>query len=469
MGRRRKKKVFEQIDIIDIAAKGKCVGRTVEGEIVLVEKVVPGDVISGFALKKRKSLWQVIPESFISRSTDRVEPRCQHFEFCGGCKWQDLAIEKQLHYKEKQVFETMRRLGGIDNFDKKPIVPSPRTYEFRNKMEFSFSTSKWLSDEQIKSDDTIENNGGLGLHPPGWFQKVVDLETCHLIPDIINDIRNFIRQQSRALNLTFYHAIKHVGDMRNLIFRINRKGEIMLVFIFGSELAEPHNQLMELVNNKFSDIISIYAVTNQKANDSIFDLPAKLVYGEQYLQESIGDISFKIGPKSFFQTNIYQTEQLYAEVKRLANLTGEETVFDLYSGIGSIALYVADGAKDIVAVEDVSEAVDDARLNAEINNIDHISYHTGKMELLIKEEITNSFPKPDVIITDPPRAGMHKDVVEFILQQAPKRIVYVSCDPSTQARDIKLMSGDYNLISLQPFDMFPHTSHIEAIALLEKK
>ena len=469
MGRKRKKKEFDRIDIIDLASKGKCIGRASSGEIVLVEDVVPGDVITGNALRKKKGMWMVRRDDFIEQSVDRVEPVCTHFDDCGGCKWQHLSMEKQLHYKEKQAHETIRRVGGVSEFNALPIVPSPRTLEFRNKMEFSFSDSRWLNSNEIGENDEVKNDGGLGLHPPGWFQKVVDLETCHLIPNRINEIRNFVREESRVLNLTFYNAMKHVGDMRNLMMRINRAGEIMVVVIFGSPITDIHRKLMEKVAVQFSDVVSMYYIVNQKLNDSTFDLSAQLVHGEAYLTEKIGDVAFKIGPKSFFQTNIYQTEQLYAEVKKLANLTGEEVVFDLYSGIGSIALYVADQAKEIVAVEDVSEAVADARINAELNAVEHITYHTGKMEQLIESNTLDVLPKPDVIITDPPRAGMHQSVVEFILQQAPNRIVYVSCDPSTQARDIKLMKEDYQLVSIQPFDMFPHTSHIESVALLIKK
>ncbi len=467
MSRRKKKKEFSRIDIIDIAAKGKCVGRTEEGEIVLVDDVVPGDIISGNALRKRKGMWMVRPDQFHEYSTDRVEPPCAHFADCGGCKWQHLNIEQQLSFKQKQVFETMKRIGGYTDFDMRPIVPSPRSYQFRNKMEFSFSDKRWLGKHEIDATVDIQNAGGLGLHPPGRFDKVVDLEACHLIPEHVNDIRNFVRDTSRELGLTFYNARGHIGDMRNLMMRINRAGDIMVVFIFGSQLTDKHQQLMSQTQENFPQIVSIYSILNQKANDSTFDLNAELIYGDQYLTEHIGSTQFKIGPKSFFQTNIYQTEQLYEEVRQLAQLSGSEIVFDLYSGIGSIALYLADQAREMVAIEDVSEAVADAKINAKLNGVDHISYHSGKMEKLIEANQLHHLPKPDVIITDPPRAGMHEAVVRFILDQEAKRIVYVSCDPATQARDIKMLSEKYKLISLQPFDMFPHTSHVEAVALLE--
>jgi 23S rRNA (uracil1939-C5)-methyltransferase len=466
---KRKIKEFERIDIIDIAARGKCVGRTAEGEIVLVEQVVPGDVIKGNAIRKRKGMWNVRRTEFIQKSPDRVQARCQHFEDCGGCKWQDLSIEKQLFYKEKQVHETIRRLGGVSEFEAKPIVASPRSFDFRNKMEFSFSNKLWISDQDKNSQVDIPASGGLGLHPPGWFEKVVDIETCHLIPDAVNEIRKFVRDIARELNLTFYDSKLHIGDMRNLRLRNNRKGEVMAVFIFGSELSDAHQDLMKQTQMKFSSITSLYSIVNTKANDSTFDLDAILQSGEHYLSESIGEVEFKIGPQSFFQTNIYQTEQLYAEVKRLAQLTGDEVVFDLYSGIGSIALYLADQASEIVAVEDVAAAVEDAKLNAKLNGVGHIKYHIGKMEELIGANDLNDLPKPDVIITDPPRAGMHAAVVQFILNQAPARIVYVSCDPATQARDISKMKEAYEVVSVQPFDMFPHTSHVESVALLERR
>lgn len=465
---KRKLKEFDRVEIIDIAARGKCVGRTTEGEIVLVEQVVPGDIVKGNAKRKRKGMWNVRRTDFIEKSADRVDPRCVHFADCGGCKWQDLSMQKQLFYKEKQVHETIKRLGGVSDFEAKPIVASPRSYDFRNKMEFSFSNKLWISNDSIKSEALVLKEGGLGLHPPGWFEKVVDLETCHLVPNEVNAIRNFVRDQSRTLNLSFYDSKLHIGDMRNLRIRNNRDGNIMLVFIFGVELTEDHRELMKSTNERFSSVTSLYSIVNKKANDSTFDLEARLEYGDQYLSEHIGDIQFKIGPQSFFQTNIYQTEQLYAEVKELAQLTGDEVVFDLYSGIGSIALYLADQASEMIAVEDVADAVDDAKLNATLNGVDHITYYTGKMEKLIEADDLNHLPKPDVVITDPPRAGMHDAVVQFILSQAPARIVYVSCDPATQARDIGKMKEAYRLVSVQPFDMFPHTSHIESVALLER-
>ena len=468
MARKRKKKVFDQVELIDIASRGKCIGRTVSGEIVLVEDGVPGDVINGHANRKQKGLWKVRVDELIKPSPHRVQPNCQHFLDCGGCKWQHFDIRGQLRYKEKQVFETIKRIGEFSDFIKLPIVPSPRTFGFRNKMEFSFSNRRWMSKSEIEGEANIDKNGGLGLHPPGWYQKVVDLERCHLIPDVINAVRNFVRDESRRLGLSFYDAIAHEGDMRNLIMRINRSGQIMLTFVFGSEPQEPHRQLMEMTINAFTEITSVYSILNEKLNDSIYDLTPQLIHGNQYLEESIGTIQFKIGPKSFFQTNIYQTEQLYAEVKKLAELTGNEIVYDLYAGIGSIGLYIADQAKKVIAIEDVAEAVADARLNAELNGISHMEYHTGKMEELIRSDQLSELPKPDVIITDPPRAGMHAAVIEFILMQAPQRIVYVSCDPATQARDIRMLAEKYKLLSVQAFDMFPHTSHVEAVALLEK-
>ncbi len=467
MARKRKSKEFDHIEIVDIAARGKCIGKTPEGEIVLVDGAIPGDIIRGDARRKKKGLWQVRAKEFITPSPYRIQPRCDHFGSCGGCKWQNLDMSQQLHFKEKQVLETMKRVGGVSNFEFKSIVPSPKLYAFRNKMEFSFSTHRWKTQDEVATSKSISKSGGLGLHPPGWFQKVVDLETCHLIPDNINRIRNFIRERSRQLELSFYDPLKHEGIMRNLIFRVNRKNEIMLVFIFGSTIPEAGRQLMVSTQQTFTNIVSIYSVVNEKVNDSIYDLYANKEFGEDYLSESIGDVNFTIGPKSFFQTNIYQTEQLYATVKSLARMTGNEIVYDLYSGIGSIALYVSAGARSIIAIEDVKEAVEDAKLNAELNGVEHIKYYTGKMEHLVQQNDLDALPRPDVVITDPPRAGMHKAVVQFILKQEPRRIVYVSCDPSTQARDVNLLSEKYKLVSLQPFDMFPHTSHIEAVALLE--
>lgn len=469
MGRKRKPRSFEGVQIVDIARRGKCIGKSAEGEVLIVDDVVPGDVIDGTAFKKKKGLWQVKPTRFIKLSENRVDPLCEHFSDCGGCKWQNLDISSQLEFKEKQVFEAITRLGNIREFKRLPIVASPKTFEFRNKMEFSFSDRKWVSEKEMSKQSDSIAEGGLGLHPPGWYSKVVDIDTCHLIPDFINEIRNFIREESRDLNLTYYNHNTHSGDMRNVMMRINRENEVMVVFVFGSKPDDRHHSLIKSTTETFDRIVSVYYQVNTKLNDSTYDLEARLIYGDQYLNEHIGEVQFKIGPKSFFQTNIYQTEQLYAEVSRLADLTGQEIVYDLYSGIGSIALYIAKSAREIVAIEDVPEAIEDARINAGLNNIEHISYFTGKMEELIETDQLDHLPRPDVIITDPPRAGMHERVIRFILKQAPRRIVYVSCDPSTQARDINRLSENFDLISVQPFDMFPHTSHIESIALLHRK
>ncbi len=464
---RRKKKDFENVQVIDIGHKGYAIGKAETGEIVLVDDAVPGDLINGFAFRKKKGIWMVQVEELVKKSPWRKEKDCPHFPVCGGCKWQDLTYEKQVEFKEKQVKDAVHRIAQIDSFDYLPIVAAPRPYAYRNKLEFSFSASQWLTEEQIKSGIEIPKIPALGFHPRNVFQKVIAIETCLLMEDTVNRIRNFISEKATEFGLQFYNNYAQEGDLRTLILRNNLAGEWMLVLTGTQPLdTGARRDLLQAAEDAFPEIVSIYYVENNKLNDSIYDCTPNLVAGTKYLTEHIGGLKFCIGPKSFFQTNIEQTEKLYHTLKTWANLKSDEIVYDLYSGIGSIGMYVADACAKVYCVEDVEEAVLDAIYNKEINGLEHVEHIQGKVEQLIQEAALNHLPKPDLVITDPPRAGMHKDVVEFILKLKPKRILYVSCEPTTMARDLKILEATYELKQVQAFDLFPQTSHVESLALL---
>ena len=464
----RKTKFYPHVRIIDIGHKGLCIGRTPEGEIVSVMNSLPGEIIAGDSRRKKKGLPLVRVQEVIQSSPDATMPRCAHFGLCGGCKWQHLVMDAQLKFKEKQVHDAMKRIGGVEDYEARPIVASPQVYAFRNKMEFSFSNHRWLSKDEIATELDIISRNALGLHPTGRFDRVVDVDKCHLVPEEVNEVRNFIRDRAIKLGLSFYDQKNHVGSLRSLIIRNNRQGELMVTMVFGEEYSDLLRELLHDIKHRFSQIISLYYIINKKKNDSIFDLELILFAGQKKLIEKIGEKIFEIGPKSFFQTNIYQTEQLYEAIKEEAAISHDDIVYDLYTGLGSIAIYLSDDSNQIFGVEEIPQAIGDARHNATLNDCTSLEFLAGKMEHLVVNKKLEDWPSPDVIITDPPRAGMHKDVVEFILDQAPRKIVYVSCDPATQSRDIKLLSSHYRLVSVQPFDMFPHTSHVESLAVMIK-
>ncbi len=465
----RRKKILFDVTITGVADKGKAVGRNKEGQVVFVDKAVPGDVVDVLVLRKKKGLPFGIVKDFKKMSDDRIPAKCQHFGICGGCKWQNLSYETQLKHKTQTVVDAMQRIAKIDTSIIKKILPSPRIFQYRNKLEYSFSTKRWLTKEEINNPNITERGSALGFHPPGSYDKIVPISECLLQDNYGNEIRNHIAQFCKKNSYSFYDYNKNEGLMRNLVLRNNANGQWMVTLVFGEKNDKKINTILEDLQSQFSNISSLFYVINLKKNDSLFDQEFLLYYGKPVLSQKLNDIRYEIGPKSFFQTNTFQTETMYSKVKELSDLTGEETVYDLYTGLGSIALFVADQAKKVIGIEEVEAAILDANRNAQINNIDNCLFYAGDVKDILNDRFIEKHGKPDILITDPPRAGMHKDVVQTILNASPKKIIYVSCNPSTQARDLALMKDKYTIQKMQPLDMFPHTHHIENIAVLVRK
>ena len=461
----KKKTIVTSIEIIDIARKGFAVGKTTTGEVVMVKGAIPGDKVDVLLHKKKKGIWHGEVANYQSRSSYLTKPTCSHFSECGGCKWQQMTYESQVKFKEKAISDAFSRIAKVPVGQMMPIMVSPKQFYYRNKLEYSFSALPWLTKDDINSSETLKKLPAAGFHPAENFAKVVPVEKCHLQPEPTNEIRNFIRDYGLQNDFTFYNTWKNEGLLRNLIIRNNRKGEVMVVVILGHE-SEKNEPLLNAIKAEFPQIVSLYYIINTKVNDSVFDLEPVLFSGEKWLTENLHHVGFHIGPKSFFQTNTEQTEQMYAYVKEKAALTGEELVFDLYSGIGSIAQYVADGCKQVIAIEENKAAVEDGKKNAKFNNVDNLRFYAGDTRKVIKDQNVLHNNIPDVIITDPPRSGMHEDVCLALKESGAKRIIYISCNPSTQARDIAMMSEKYEVKSLQPLDMFPHTDHVECVAVL---
>ena len=468
MGRRKRLPVFEQITIEDIAAEGKSIAR-VEGQVVFVTQALPGDVVDIKITKKKKSYMEGKPLHFHAYSDMRIEPFCKHFDLCGGCKWQDLPYHHQLRYKRKQVVDNLERIGKVELPEIHDILPSPHTRYYRNKMEFSFSDYRWLTRQEIQASDEQLEKRGLGLHIPGRWDKIVDIEHCHLQPDPSNAIRNEVRQFAIDNNYSFFNVRNNKGFLRNLIIRTSSNGQVMVIVVFSEDHAEKRMALMEHIKMNFPDIASLIYMINAKANDSIYDLEPVTYHGQDHIFEQMEKMRFKIGPKSFYQTNSHQAYQLYQLVREYAGLQGDEHVYDLYTGTGTIANFLAQHARKITGIESVPEAIVDARENARLNDIRNTTFVSGDMKQLLNEDFFNQYGWPQVVVTDPPRAGMHKDVVSQILKATPKTIVYVSCNPATQARDINLLSSHYSVEQVQPVDMFPHTYHVENVVLMKQK
>jgi len=468
VGRRKRLPVFEKITIEDIAAEGKSIAR-VEGQVIFVTKALPGDVVDLKITKKKKSYMEGKPVYFYAYSSMRVEPFCKHFDLCGGCKWQDLPYQEQLRFKRKQVVDNLERIGKVDLPEINDILPSPYTRYYRNKMEFSFSDYRWLTRDEIEASYEQLEKRGLGLHIPGRWDKIVDIEQCHLQPDPSNAIRNEIRRFAIDNHYSFFNLRTNQGFLRNLIIRASSNGEVMVIVVFSEDHAEQRTALLDHIKLNFPDITSLIYMINAKANDSIYDLEPVAYCGREYIFEQMEGLRFKIGPKSFYQTNSHQARQLYQLVREYAGLHGDEHVYDLYTGTGSIANFLARHAGKITGIESVPEAIADARENARINGITNTSFVSGDMKELLNEGFFNDHGWPQVVVTDPPRAGMHKDVVSNILKAAPQTIVYVSCNPATQARDINLMSSHYSVEQVQPVDMFPHTYHVENLVLMKRR
>lgn len=468
MGRNRKKPFYENIRIEDIGAEGKAIAKV--GDMVVFTKLaIPGDMVDLQVTKKRKRYQEAFIKEFKEYSADRIDPICEHFGTCGGCKWQMLPYEKQLFYKHKQVEDQLKRIGKIEMPEMLPIMGSEKNTFYRNKLEFTFSNKRWLSFEEVESGDEIKNPDALGFHVPGLFDKVISINKCWLQPDPSNQIRNFIYEYAIDNGLSFFDIKEQKGFLRTLILRTSSTGELMVIVTFYYDDEEKRKALLEAVRNKFPQITSLLYVVNSKGNDTITDQKVELYSGSEHIFEEMEGLRFKIGPKSFYQTNSEQAYNLYKVTREFADLNGDEVVYDLYTGTGTIANFIAKKAKKVVGIEYVPEAIEDAKKNSTVNNISNTLFFAGDMKDVLNEEFISEHGQPEVIITDPPRAGMHADVVNTILKVKPNKIVYVSCNPATQARDVALMDELYQIEKIQPVDMFPHTHHVENVVLLRKK
>jgi len=468
MGKVSKNIVVNDVEIIDTSAEGKSVAKH-EGLVIFCEGGVPGDVVDINIHRKKNSLAEGKVIEIKRASEYRVQPQCEHFGTCGGCKWQSMSYEAQLKFKQKFVSDALIRIGKLDIPEIQPIFGNGTNYYYRNKLEFSFSDKKWLTEEQIKSGSEIENKNALGFHIPGRFDKVLDIDNCYLQPAPSNEIRNAVRDYAKEHHLTFFNIRDKGGFLRTLMIRITGTGEVMVVLSVYDWLEKELFALLEHLKQKFSQITSLQYVHNTKGNDSMDGLEIKTFSGRAFIYEEMEGLKFKISPKSFYQTNSQQAYNLYKFTRDFAGLTGNELVYDLYTGTGTIANFIARNCKKVIGVEYIEDAVKDARENSKANGIENTFFTSGDMKDALTDNFIKEHGAPDVIITDPPRAGMHEDVVKVILNAKPEKIVYVSCNPSTQARDLALMAHHYKVVKIQPVDMFPQTAHVENVVLLERK
>jgi 23S rRNA (uracil1939-C5)-methyltransferase len=467
VSRKNLKVILENITITDVAAEGKAIARH-ENMVVFVPFAIPGDVVNIEVKKKQRKFLEGRILEYVKYSPDRETPFCKHFGTCGGCKWQILPYQKQLHYKQKQVVDNLTRIGKVQLPEISPILGSDLTREYRNKLEFTFSPKRWLTSEEMEKTG-IETRG-LGFHIPTFFDKIVDIDHCYLQAEPVNEIRNAMRQFAIEHNLAFYDQRTHEGFLRNLIIRNSNTGGLMVIVIFAEKNEKEIQNVMQFLADQFgAKISSLLYIVNTKLNDTYTDLPYTVFAGIDHMIEEMGGLKFKMGPKSFYQTNSQQAANLYQVAKDFAGLTGTETVYDLYTGTGTIACFVADKANKVVGIEYVEDAITDAKVNAQWNGLNHVHFFAGDMKDVLNEGFIQQHGQPDVIITDPPRAGMHADVVQTILKANPSRIVYVSCNPATQARDLELMDTQYKVEKVQPVDMFPHTHHVENVVLLTRR
>ncbi|NDV54221.1 23S rRNA (uracil(1939)-C(5))-methyltransferase RlmD [Parabacteroides sp. 52] len=468
----RKKKqlpLLEKVTITGVAAEGKAIAK-VEEKVIFVPYVAPGDIVDIQLTRKKNSYAEGKAVYFHAYSPTRTEPFCEHFGICGGCKWQHLPYDEQLMYKQKQVLDNLTRIGKIEMEEVLPIVGSERTTFYRNKLEYTFSNKKWLTEEQIKSGATFDQMSGVGFHIPGMFDKVLDINKCWLQDDISNRIRLSIKHFCLTQEgYPFFDLRNQEGFMRTLMIRTTSTGDLMVVVVFYQEDKERREALLSHLKEEFPEITSLQYVINGKCNDTITDQDIILFDGKDHIIEKMEGLSFKIGPKSFYQTNSEQAYNLYKITRDFAGLTGNELVYDLYTGTGTIANFVAGKAQKVIGIEYVPEAIEDAKVNSALNHIENTLFFAGDMKDILTQEFISSHGRPDVIITDPPRAGMHEDVINTLLFAQPKRIVYVSCNPATQARDLQLLDEQYAVKKVQPVDMFPHTHHVENVVLLEKR
>lgn len=501
MGRKNKPlPVYENVTILDVAAEGKSLAR-VNDLVVFVPWAVPGDVVDLQVTRKKNKYCEARILRFIEESPLRIKPRCEHFGICGGCKWQNLPYEEQLKFKQKQIHDQLTRIGKVELPEFRPIMGSVRQFEYRNKLDFACSNKNWLTAEQMNQQ--VPFRSGIGFHISGAFDKVLPIDKCHLMDDMNNRLRNFVYEYALEHNLSFFDLRNQNGLLRDIIMRNSLSGEWMVTFQFGTanpitldteegeskkESKRNYNELiqrecremkhferesaealLDAVHEAFPEITALLWVYNPKCNDTFYDLDVHVHYGNDHIYEIMEDLKFKVGPKSFYQTNTEQAFHLYSEARELASLSGSELVYDLYTGTGTIANFVARSARQVIGIEYVPEAIEDAKVNSQINGIDNTLFYAGDMKDILTNEFIEEHGRPDVIITDPPRAGMHPDVIDVILNAAPQRIVYVSCNPATQARDLQLMDEHYRVAAVQPVDMFPHTPHVENVVLLERR
>ncbi len=469
MSRRNKIQIFENIEIIDAGARGKTIAKAPDGRVIFLNNAVPGDIVDIRTGKKRKAYYEGSVIKFHKFSDKRTEPVCEHFENCGGCKWQNMKYEHQLVYKEKEIENNLRRIGHLELPEVTPILPCKNIYFYRNKMEYSFSNKRWLTYEEINSKEEIEDRNACGFHVSGMWDKILDIKKCHLQEEPSNEIRNFIKDFGIKNNLEFYNPREQSGFLRTLMIRISSIGEIMVVIQFFKEDIEKRELLLNALSKEFPQITSLLFVINSKGNDTLYDQDIVLFKGKNHIFEEMEGLKFKIGAKSFYQTNSAQAYELYKLTREFANLSGDETVYDFYTGTGTIAQFISKKAKKVIGVETVPEAIEDAKSNAQLNKIDNVEFYAGDLKSAFNDAFIKKHGKPDVIITDPPREGMHKKVVEKMLEISPKRIVYVSCNSATQARDLAMLKDKYEIIKTQAVDMFPQTHHVENVVLLELK
>ncbi|HMO61176.1 MAG TPA: 23S rRNA (uracil(1939)-C(5))-methyltransferase RlmD [Ferruginibacter sp.] len=465
---KRKKFTLSNLPITGYAAEGRSVAKA-DGKVFFIEGAVPGDVVDAFISTNKKDWGQGRATRIIEYSKERAEPFCRHFGTCGGCKWQMLPYHKQLQYKQQETENNFKKIAKVPLPEILPIAGADATRQYRNKLEFTFSNKRYLSAEEIEKAGSITQENALGFHVPRIFDKVIDIQQCFLMDEVNNTIRNSIRAFAAQKNYSFYDIKQHTGWLRNIIIRYCSTGELMVNVCIGYKDDTATNELMEFIVQQVPGISSLYYTINPKWNDTIYDLTPVLYYGKGYVTEQLSKYRFKIGPKSFFQTNTRQAEKLYSIARDFAGLTGQEIVYDLYCGTGSIGIFVSDAAKKIIGVETVAEAIEDAKENAALNHISHALFFAGDVIDVCNDTFFETHGRPDVVITDPPRAGMHEKLVHKLLDIAAPKIVYVSCNTATQARDIALLAEKYEVVKLQPVDMFPHTHHIECVALLQLK
>jgi 23S rRNA (uracil1939-C5)-methyltransferase len=467
MRNKKPPKIFSQIKVIDAGAKGKSVGKAPDGRIIFMKEAIPGDIVDVQVKKRRKSYYEGKVISIIKESDFRIDPKCSHFQICGGCSWQNMEYVKQLDYKQKEVQNNLHRIGSIKPNKILPIKKSKKEFFYRNKLEFSFSNSKWLTTKEIQSKDIYSDKDALGFHVPGMWNKVVDIDKCWLQKNPSNRIRNFIKESTKTLGLSFFDYKTTNGDLRSMMIRTSSTGEIMVLIQFYNK-PKLMEEFLNSILNEFPNISSLLYVVNKKANDTLYDQKVVCYYGNDHIYEKIDNLKFKINAKSFYQTNSDQTKELYKIVKKFADVKSNEIVYDLYSGIGTISIFISEHAKKVIGIECVNDAVKAAEENKKLNSIKNVAFFCGEIRKVLNNEFLEENGTPDTIIVDPPRSGMHKKVVDKLLAICPKKIVYVSCNSATQARDLELLSKSYKAIYSQAIDMFPQTYHVENVVLLEK-